>query len=60
MDDFHARRALALAILNSGTTLTRKAGSFLGQCAVDPSSLTERQREWFKQLAEKAGLTVEA
>jgi hypothetical protein len=55
-DDFQKRRAVALAILTKGDKLTRKAGQFLGQCAVDASPLSERQEEWFGQLAERAGV----
>jgi hypothetical protein len=57
--NFEQQRRDALAILNNAERLTRKAGSFLGQCAVDASPLTERQIEWFEQLAERAGLRVE-
>lgn len=56
--NFEERRSLALAILGSAITLTRKAGSFLGQCAVDPTPLSDRQAEWLGQLAERAGLEV--
>lgn len=38
------------------TNLTRKAGSFLGQCITDPAPLTDRQAEWLAQLLERAGL----
>lgn len=51
---------VAIAILASGERLTRKAGSFLGQCAVDPSPLTPAQADWFKTLAERAGIDLEA
>jgi hypothetical protein len=57
--DFEERRALALAILNQGGRLTRKAGSFCGQVAVDPMPLTDAQIEWLEALAERAGLTPE-
>jgi len=50
----------ALALLQAhrigATNLTRKAGSFLGQCVTDPAPLTERQAEWLAQLLERAGL----
>lgn len=46
----------ALALLNSGERLTRKAGSFLGQTAVDPTPLTPAQREWLSTLLERAQL----
>lgn len=48
--------AAALALLNSGERLTRKAGSFLGQCAVDPTPLTTAQADWLATLLERAGL----
>lgn len=48
--------AAALALLNSGQHMTRKAGSFLGQCAVDPTPLTPAQAEWLATLLERAGM----
>lgn len=57
---FDQRRKAAIAILVHGERLTRKAGSFLGQCAVDPSPLTSAQAEWFETLAERAGIDLEA
>ena len=59
MDDFPSRRTAALAILQRGENLSRRAGSFLGQCAVDPTPLTDRQTEWFLTLAERACVQVE-
>lgn len=50
------QKEAALALLNSGAKLTRKAGSFLGQTAVDPTPLTQPQREWLSTLLERAGL----
>lgn len=58
--DFPARRRLALDILEHGDRLTRKAGQFLGQCAVDPLPLSDKQEDWLLALAERAGLAVEA
>ena len=55
---FEAQRKVALAILSSECSLSRKAGSFLGQCVVDESPLTDKQETWFLQLAEKAGVEV--
>ncbi len=55
-DTFHDQRAAALALLNQGGTLTRKAGSFLGQTCVDPTPLTDRQRDWLSTLLERASL----
>jgi hypothetical protein len=38
-------------------TLTQKAGSFIGQIAVDPAHpLSERQQRWLSKLVERAGL----
>lgn len=54
---FPERRALALALLNKGEGLTRKAGQFLGQIAVDPFALTDKQSDWLLALAERAGLS---
>lgn len=60
IEDFAERRLLALQVLTSSERLTRKAGSFLGQCAVDQTPLSERQIEWLTQLADRAGIAVEA
>ncbi|MBD3761468.1 hypothetical protein [Rhizorhabdus sp.] len=46
----------ALALLNSGTRLSRRAGSFLGQLVVDPAPMTPAQEDWLSQLLERAGL----
>lgn len=53
---FTSHRAAALALLNSDHRLTRKAGSFLGQLAVDPASMTAAQAKWLAILLEQAGL----
>jgi hypothetical protein len=37
--------------------LTRKAGSFLGQCVTDPQPLTEKQADWLATLLERAGIS---
>ncbi|WP_417592524.1 hypothetical protein [Parasphingorhabdus sp.] len=58
--NFEQQRAAALAILSSNMKASRKCGSFLGQCAVDDTPLTERQERWFGQLVEKAGIELEA
>lgn len=51
------RREAALKLLTSSSRLTRKAGSFLGQVAVDPNSpLSEKQMDWLVKLLEQAGL----
>ena len=53
---FSDRRAAALALLNGPSRLSRKAGQFLGQLAVDPSPLSEAQSDWLDKLLERAGL----
>ena len=57
--NFDEQRQDALAILNTAERLNRRSGSFLGQCAVDATPLTEKQAAWFEQLAERAGLRTE-
>lgn len=52
------RRNASIAILTHGEGLTRKAGSFLGQCAVDPTPLTPAQASWFATLADRAGIEL--
>lgn len=56
---FAEQRKTALAILASDTPASRKAGSFLGQCAVDDSPLSEKQMNWFLTLADRAGIELE-
>ena len=52
-------RAAALAILNTPDVKhTRKSGSFLGQCVVDETPLSDKQVDWFLKLADRAGVTV--
>ena len=53
--DFDHRQA-ALALLNGNFPLTRKAGQFLGQMAVDQSPLSEAQQAWLEKLLDKNGL----
>jgi hypothetical protein len=53
---FPTQRDAALALLHSGTQLTRKAGSFLGQCCCDSTPLTPAQSSWIATLLERAGL----
>lgn len=55
-DPFNDARAAALALLCSDTRLTRQAGSFLGQIAVDSMPLTEKQASWLAQLLGRADL----
>lgn len=53
---FENVREAALALLLSEQRLTRKAGSFLGQCAVDPAPLTDAQADWLGALLDRAKL----
>lgn len=53
---FPDHRAAALALLNGTSRLSRKAGQFLGQLAVDPSSMSEAQADWLAKLLDRAGL----
>jgi hypothetical protein len=50
------QREAALALLNGGSNLTRKAGSFLGQLVVDPTPMSPAQSSWLATLLERAGL----
>jgi hypothetical protein len=53
---FTSHREAALALLNANVRLTRKAGSFLGQCVADVTPLSDAQRDWLDTLLERAGL----
>ena len=53
---FKTHRHAALAVLNGEHRLSRKAGQFLGQIAVDPAPLSEAQRNWLAKLLERAAL----
>lgn len=53
---FSDHRQAALALLSGGFRLSRKAGQFLGQLAVDSSPLSEAQDGWLAKLLERAGL----
>lgn len=55
-EPFQTPRDAALALLNGGTQLTRKAGSFLGQCCSDSTPLTPAQSSWLATLLERARL----
>lgn len=52
----NSHRDAALALLTSGCLLSRKAGQFLGQIAVDPAPLSAAQYGWLAKLLERAGL----
>ena len=53
---FTNHREAALALLHAEPRLTRKAGSFLGQCVVDPIPLSIAQADWLATLLDRAGL----
>ena len=53
---FHDRRQAALALLNGNHRLSRKAGQFLGQLAVDPTPMSDAQVDWLGKLLDRAGL----
>ena len=55
-ESFSDHRLAALAVLTSGDRLTRKAGQFLGQLAVDPTPITESQSQWLSKLLERNDL----
>lgn len=55
-ESFTCHRAACLAVLNSGITLTRKAGQFLGGEYASETALSEKQRDWLSKLLERAGL----
>ena len=49
-------RLAALAVLNSGTNLSRKGGAFLGQCVADDGQLSPAQADWLQKLLQRADL----
>jgi hypothetical protein len=53
---FPDHRAAALALLNGTSRLSRKAGQFLGQLAVDTTPMSEAQAAWLAKLLDRAGL----
>ena len=53
---FPDHRAAALALLNGTSRLSRKAGQFLGQIAVDAKPLSKAQADWLATLLDRAGL----
>ena len=53
---YTSHRDAALALLNGGGRLTRKAGSFLGQLCCDTTPLSDAQSDWLATLLERAGL----
>ena len=53
---FTDHRQAALALLSGNHKLSRKAGQFLGQLAVDPLPISKAQAGWLAKLLERAGL----
>lgn len=53
---FPDHRQAALALLNGSSRLSRNAGQFLGQLAVDSSPMSEAQADWLGKLLDRAGL----
>lgn len=53
---FPDHRQAALALLTGNYRLTRNAGRFLGQLAVDSSSISHGQADWLGKLLHKHGL----
>jgi len=53
---FSEHRQAALALLNGNYRLSRKAGQFLGQLAVDASPMSAAQSNWLTKLLERHGL----
>jgi hypothetical protein len=53
---FPDHRQAALALLNGNHRLSRKAGQFLGQLAVDSSPMSEAQAGWLYRLLDRAAL----
>ena len=52
---FTNHRQAVLALLNGDYRISRKAGQFLGQLAVDPSPMSDRQRDWLAKLLDRNG-----
>jgi len=53
---FSDHRAAALALLTGNHRLSRKAGQFLGQLAVDSTPMSEARADWLAKLLDRAGL----
>ena len=53
---FPNHRQAALALLTGDHRLSRKAGQFLGQLAVEPLPMSDKQRDWLAKLLAKHGL----
>ncbi|MBT2185554.1 hypothetical protein [Sphingobium nicotianae] len=55
-EPFSSPRDAALALLSSGERLSRKAGSFLGQLAVDDAPMSAAQTNWLGKLLDRANM----
>jgi len=55
---FPHHRMAALALLNGEHRLSRKAGQFLGQLAVDATPLSPAQENWLAKLLVRANLPI--
>lgn len=53
---FPDHRQAALALLTGNHRLSRKAGQFLGQLAVDPLPMSAAQTDWLGKLLDRANL----
>ncbi len=53
---FATHRDAALALLDLGQGLSRQAGSFLGQLAVDPLPMSDKQGAWLAKLLVRGDL----
>ena len=51
---FPDHRQAALALLTGNHRLSRKAGQFLGQLAVDSTPMSEAQAGWLGKLLDRA------
>lgn len=52
-EPFPNQRQAALALLNGDYRLSRKAGQFLGQLAVDSSPMSNAQADWLAKLLKR-------
>ena len=59
-EPFHIASEAAWAILDEcragKATITRKAASFVGENAIDPIPLSDKQWSWLATLLDRAGL----
>lgn len=53
---FPNHRLAALTLLNGNYRISRKAGQFLGQLAVDATPMSEAQAAWLDKLLDRSGL----